>query len=124
MVYWCGIRTFHPRDRIILSETRYSLVSDDYSGAYVELLSPTPIHMKDTLSLPNPLAFRSCCFILDVCSFPVWCLGQDVNFDLSVPGAPFTKLFMTELIHKTQFNTHFCPKLCSNFITLTFLLTL
>ena len=32
-------------------------------------------------------------------------------------GARFTKLFMTELIHKTELSTHFCPKLCSNFIT-------
>ena len=43
--------------------------------------------------------------------------GYDYETFLSVqPGAPFTKLFMTELIHKTQLSTHFCPKLCSNFI--------
>ena len=35
-----------------------------------------------------------------------------------LPGVPYTKLCMTELIHKTRLSTHFCPKLCSNFITL------
>ena len=31
-------------------------------------------------------------------------------------GAPFTKLFMTERIHKTRLSTHFYSKLCYNFI--------
>ena len=72
-----------------------------FDSLFVFRIALWPIAGKELTS-----AFRSCCFTLCrlncMCSFPVWSLGQDVEFDCIGSSLSFRLLIMSLHVH-----THF-----------------